>query len=659
MEALNGGNRWQPSEQQQELVQAGPEKWLLVVAGPGTGKTQVAALRLLHLIRSGVQPAQILVLSFSRSSVTTLTKRLQSLSPEDEASLEDLRHLAIRTFDAWAFRVLRQGGATAAELLSHSHDENIALVKVALEDSSDDSAVERLSHIRHVIVDEFQDLPGVRSDMVLSLLSRLNTPGKRPVGFTVLGDPIQAIYGFANRASAEATAVSPWDQLKRRFEPQLSEVILDRNFRSVPHLADMAGSLRKILGSPQLPPDKKLEAMRRLLERLPSSTADAMICPQMLREMPEGSLAILTRTNGEALRVWQSLLGKSVEGPGVAVQLRLAGALPVVPAWISVLLSKYKNPTISSTVFRKVFESTVTDLDDSARKSLGFHPADVSWRRLTRASGVSDAETVIDLAELRSRLDWPDSFPDDQSGSSDAVFITTIHQSKGMEFDNVALLEAQERDEAGSSGDDLEEAFVAFVAVTRAGRQLGRLPSSSIYKPPKVRSFRQNRSRLASWGKMANFQIGLPGDLDSMSFVDPDLHGGVQQVHALQQELMVNASNWSGHKVVLHKVILSGQEDGKGGEVRYDVRLQLNEGEGRLLGRTSEQLTWDLLDFLWKAGYSLPKTIYNLRIASVVTTGFDGEGSNRLPEPWRSSGLWLGLSLLGTGDFKMWKRNGK
>jgi DNA helicase-2/ATP-dependent DNA helicase PcrA len=283
----------------------------------------------------------------------------------------------------------------------------------------------------------------------------------------------------------------------------------------------------------------------------------------------------------------------------------------------------------------------------------------LAWRRLTRASGVSDDENAIDLSALRAQLAWPDSFPDDQIGDSAQVLITTVHQSKGMEFDNVALLEARELDAGDPPEDMLEEAFVGFVAVTRASRQLGRLPATSIYKSPTVRKSKGGRARLVYWRAMVNFQIGLPGDIDPSSFVDPDILGGVQQVQDLQQNLMVSTSIWRGHKVVLHKVVVGSDADGKGGEVRYDIRLQVEAGDGLLLGRTSEQLTLDLLDFLWKPGYSLPKTIYNLRIANVVTTGFEGEAATDLPEPWRSSRLWLGLTLLGTGDFKTWKRNDK
>ena len=53
---------------------------------------------------------------------------------------------------------------------------------------------------RHLIVDEFQDLPGVRGELVLRLLDLLAPSGAPGYGFTILSDPAQAIYGFAARA---------------------------------------------------------------------------------------------------------------------------------------------------------------------------------------------------------------------------------------------------------------------------------------------------------------------------------------------------------------------------------------------------------------------------------------------------------------------------
>lgn len=639
------------STEQLQVIQALAEDRLLVVAGPGTGKTQVSALRLVHLLDSGVHPAQILVLSFSRSAVSTLTRRISTLGQDDESIVEDLRHLAIRTFDSWSFRMLRQTGVPSAELLAGSHDDNIRRLTAVL-DAGGGELTDRLSGIRHVIIDEFQDLAGVRADLVISLLSFLNQ--SRRVGFTVLGDPVQAIYGFASGPASESPA-DPWTSLKTRLGSGLREITLTRNFRSTPNLADMSNSLRAILSSPQLDVGKKLGAMKRFMERLPVSAAELKLGPDWLDQMPEGSLAVLTRTNGEALRVWQMLQGTEQKAAGPTVRLRTTGATQFVPAWIAVLLSKYKPATITRTVFDKAYAAAL-QLDLDIRRDIALPPVDVAWLRLARASGAPDSASAIDLSDLRSRLDWPDSFPDDQVLGDAGVLITTIHQSKGMEFDNVALLEPQARAEENAEENRLEEAYVGFVAVTRAGRQLGRLPATVIHTPTKPRTFKGGRIRQYLWRKMMNLQMGLQGDIDPVSFVDATVHGGTAEVGAIQTLLYENAVNWRGRKVVLQQV---RSDSGRAKDLRYEIRLQMDNGEeGLLLGRTSAQVTYDLLDTVWDPGYSLPQNIYNLRIAEVISMTFPGELAEGVPEPWRSSRLWLGISLIGSGDFKTWKRNG-
>ena len=645
-----------PDPEQCLVIETGWSDWLLVEAGPGTGKTQVAAMRLVHLLKQGLLPAQILVLSFSRSAVTTLTRRLENLRVDDEYLVEDLRHLAIRTFDSWAFRILRQTGLPIAELLSHTYDENIALVTEALNDGSDEM-MDRLSGIRHVIIDEFQDLPGVRAEMVTALLSRLNSVGEKRVGFTVLGDPAQAIYRFAARNNGNPVPADPWLDLKNRMGPGLREIVLKVNHRSTRQLADMAANLRKILGSSVQNAEKKLAAMKRFLAQLPVTTSDTKLGPAWLSQLPEGSLAILTRTNGEALRVWKMLLGEAVEGPSVHIGLRLAGTAPNAPAWIAALLSRFKSPTISKKVFEKAYAKVSGEIGPDTCVCLSLPSMEVAWRRLARASGASDTATAIDLDELRTRLDWPDSFPDDQLREDAAIYITTIHQAKGMEFDSVALLDARERKDDEQPEDSLEEANVGFVAVTRAGRHLSRLPSSFIYSPMSPRRLQHGRVRQVGWGKMVNLQIGLPGDVEASSFVDSNVHGSETAVEEVQQALLNNATDWRQHKIVLKQV--SAEKDSKRARhARYNILLQkVDGGDGLLIGRTAAQFTFDLLELLWSRGYALPHVIYNLRIAEVVSACASAELSDAVPDPWRSSRLWLGVSILGTGDFKTWKRN--
>jgi hypothetical protein len=435
------------------------------------------------------------------------------------------------------------------------------------------------------------------------------------------------------------------------------EIELTKNYRSTVELSSMAASLRKILGRRDLDPERKLAEMTRFLSRLPSSREDARLSEEWLAQLPEGSVAILTRTNGEALRVWQMLVGRSLGAPPASVLLRLAGSTPHAPAWIAALLSRYRFSSITRDVFSRAYMQTSHDLGQGFLASLGLPVEEMAWRRLLRASGASDMATVVDTAALRGRLEWPDSFPEDQSIDSAAVCVMTVHQAKGMEFDNVALLDQRERRDAEPPEDPIEVAHVGFVAITRAGRHLGRLHQACIYPPPTKREFRGGRVRQVLWRAMVNVQMGLAGDVDPVSFVDSEIHGGEAGVKDLQHSLLSHAQLWRGRRVILRRVD-TVKDSARARDVRYEIRIQEADGPGQLLGRTSWKLTEDLLDLLWGSGYALPRDIYNLRIAEVITTCEVGDVPASIPEPWLTSRLWLGVALIGTGDFKTWRRNG-
>ncbi|EMC2594287.1 ATP-dependent helicase [Pseudomonas aeruginosa] len=640
--------------EQKKVIEASTTQWMLVNAGPGTGKTQVSALRLIHLLRQGLHPAQILVLSFSRSAVATLSRRLDSMNMLDGGVAEDLRHLAIRTFDAWAFRVLRQSGAAPKSLLQNTYDENIANVTSLLNDENAIQVHERLRSIRHVIVDEFQDLPGVRSEMVLALLRRLNDGSGDPVGFTVLGDPAQAIYRFAARATGNLPAEDPWLELKHFFSEGLKEVELTRNHRSVEPLAKQVEELRGLLRSSQLDGNQKLEAVRHHLASLSASESGKKIGPDWLVQQSPGSVAVLTRTNGEAIQLAQMLIGNKQNTPPVPVRLQLAGQAHAVPAWVGALLGPLKVQKLTGTIFNAVYSSTSSRLGTDGVTQLHLPSRDTAWQRLLRASGAADTDTSIDMEALRERLAWPDAFPEDrQDAQGTAVYVTTIHQAKGMEFDHVALLDTHSSDEKEDVDDPVEEANVGFVGITRAGQTLSRLEADCIWRPPYEREMRDTRKRYVSWGGMVNMQSGLPGDIDPTSFVSVHVLGSEEAANRVQSELLQRGETLRGRKVELRKTEVEKLID-----ARYDIYLLEDDGNPLLIGRTAMQLTADLLHLLWSRKYTLPNRLFNLRISDVVTVTVPPRESESITEPWRSSRIWLGVTLAGTADFKPFKRKG-
>jgi DNA helicase-2/ATP-dependent DNA helicase PcrA len=76
---------------------------LLVLAGPGSGKTRVIARRIVRLIESGVAPGQILAITFTNKAAGEMAARVESLLPG--------RNVWVSTFHRFCARLLRRDAA--------------------------------------------------------------------------------------------------------------------------------------------------------------------------------------------------------------------------------------------------------------------------------------------------------------------------------------------------------------------------------------------------------------------------------------------------------------------------------------------------------------------------------------------------------------------
>ncbi|MBU2499399.1 MAG: UvrD-helicase domain-containing protein, partial [Proteobacteria bacterium] len=92
-----------PAQREAVLYQGGP---LLIVAGPGTGKTMTLTHRIAYQIRSGqAAPQQILALTFTNKAAREMSERLAALLPESHS--EQIR---VATFHSFCLEVLRREG---------------------------------------------------------------------------------------------------------------------------------------------------------------------------------------------------------------------------------------------------------------------------------------------------------------------------------------------------------------------------------------------------------------------------------------------------------------------------------------------------------------------------------------------------------------------
>lgn len=96
-------NRLNPEQRQAVETIEGP---MMVLAGPGTGKTEVLALRIAEILsKTDTHPRSILALTFTESGVTVMRERLvQLIGPTAYA-------VAVYTYHGFANRVINESGA--------------------------------------------------------------------------------------------------------------------------------------------------------------------------------------------------------------------------------------------------------------------------------------------------------------------------------------------------------------------------------------------------------------------------------------------------------------------------------------------------------------------------------------------------------------------
>ncbi len=118
-----------PAQREAVLHTEGP---LLVVAGAGSGKTRVLTHRVVHLIAAvGVQPNEILAITFTNKAAAEMRSRLEDLLPEVA------RRIWILTFHAACGRILRREAPRLGyrtNFTIYDQADQVRLVKQCLEE---------------------------------------------------------------------------------------------------------------------------------------------------------------------------------------------------------------------------------------------------------------------------------------------------------------------------------------------------------------------------------------------------------------------------------------------------------------------------------------------------------------------------------------------
>ena len=236
---------------------------LLIIAGPGTGKTRTLTHRIAYQIAELGRPAgQFLAITFTRRAAQEMRDRLAGLGAGAD--------LAVTTFHGLGLRILREHAEAAGLPPGFGVADEAAVTRVAAELGGSEREGRRLqddpagrqavraeliarglvdfdgltelaaallgekpeiaaglrSRWPFVSVDEYQDIDPVQYELVRALAGN-------GAGLTAIGDPDQAIYGF------RGADVGIFGRFAADF-PGATTVELTRNYRSSPAIVTAA-----------------------------------------------------------------------------------------------------------------------------------------------------------------------------------------------------------------------------------------------------------------------------------------------------------------------------------------------------------------------------------------------------------------------------------
>ena len=209
---------------------------VLVLAGPGSGKTRVLVHRIAYLVRVRRQNARgILALAYNRHAVVDIRRRLSELIGDDA------RGVTVLTCHALAMRL---AGASFSGRAERPDDDMFGeVMRRAIEllrgeglppEEADDRRDRLLAGFRWILVDEYQDIGADQYELISALAGRTLADDSKLTLFAV-GDDDQNIYAF-NGASVEFI---------RRFEADYGPrpKYLTANYRSTGHIVAAANAV--------------------------------------------------------------------------------------------------------------------------------------------------------------------------------------------------------------------------------------------------------------------------------------------------------------------------------------------------------------------------------------------------------------------------------
>ena len=407
--------------------------YMAVAAGPGSGKTKLLVHKLASLIfMEDVKYEQLLMLTFSRAAATEFRKRLLDLVGSAAAFVQ------ITTFHSYCFDLLGRVGTL--EKSDAVINEAIAKMRSGeIEPSSITKTV--------LVLDEAQDMNAEEYELV-KMLMEIND-GMRVIA---VGDDDQNIYEFRKSSSKYL-----YNFIK---EKQATVHELLTNFRSKHNLVEFANQFGTNIRNRLKKNPIHAKSIENGMITVNSYNDTSLIIPlinDFLKTELRGSTCILTATNEEALQVTGLLLKNKIRAR---------------------LIQSNEGFNLYNLNEVRYFIDKL-DFDDSSR-IIGDTEWEEAKRKLYGEFGSSSdldicKKIIRDFEIINPKTKYKTDFEifikeskleDFVSANGDIILVSTMHKSKGREFDNVFIM----LNNYVLKND--EDKRLLYVAITRAKENL-------------------------------------------------------------------------------------------------------------------------------------------------------------------------------------------
>ena len=461
---------------QAEIVRDDREQTnVLVLAGPGSGKTRVLVHRIAYLVRVRREdPRGILVLTYNRHAAAEVRERLRRLIGEDAVLV------TVLTCHALAMRLV--GASFAGDPGRERDFDGIVMQAVALlrGDGLTRPEAEALRETliqgyRWLLVDEYQDIGPEEYALIGAVAGRSLEDPDLKISLFAVGDDDQNIYAFAG-ASIDFI---------RRFEADhaAKPVWLTENYRSTGHIIAAANAVivpaagRMKAGHDiavnraraKEPPgggwsalDPVAQGRVTLLDAGPGARAQAVAALDELQRLSRLDPDWSWRRCAVIARDWKRLLPLRAHAEALGIPVDMANEtlpslwrLREMQAFIRALLAD---------------RARMLGVDDLVAL-LNAQPQ-TRWTDLVgEGIGALARELAEKTATVPDLVQWFGEWARSARGEQRGLLLLTAHRSKGLEFDHVAILDGG-WDRPSRNEDAEAPRRLFYVAMTRARQTL-------------------------------------------------------------------------------------------------------------------------------------------------------------------------------------------